>query len=192
MPAPRFTHHALRHFFSDQLKRNGLEDYYWNILRGDIPKGNLKTYVHPTQQDIPPTIPTAPAAHLGLTCRPRSQCDGSGTEKPGTPGSPLTGSPLIAEHKQAFGTTSQDVAGYLVCNKRLRQAIESRWSLLQIRALQPHRFPGLDSLRDQQHRDMSEAEMAKSVIESTNPATGTRELHATTAPRFPGTDSQGL
>lgn len=79
--------------------------------------------------------------------------------------------PLIAEHKQAFGTTSQDVAGYLVCNKRLRQAIESRWSLLQIRALQPHRFPGLDSLRDQQHRDMSEAEMAKSVIESTNPAT---------------------
>lgn len=52
LPAPRFTHHALRHFFSDQLKRNGLEDYYWNILRGDIPKGNLKTYVHPTQQDI--------------------------------------------------------------------------------------------------------------------------------------------
>lgn len=46
------TPHALRHFFSDHIKRSGIDPYWWNILRGDVPRGNEATYVHPTLEDI--------------------------------------------------------------------------------------------------------------------------------------------
>lgn len=49
---PPWRPHAFRHFFSDTLKRNGCDEYWWNILRGDVPRGNLSTYVHPTREDI--------------------------------------------------------------------------------------------------------------------------------------------
>lgn len=47
-----FTAHAFRHFFSDALKRNGCDDYWWHILRGDVPRHNQDVYIHPTEQDL--------------------------------------------------------------------------------------------------------------------------------------------
>lgn len=47
-----FSPHSLRHFFSDYVKREGVDPYWWNVLRGDVPSGNEATYVHPTLEDI--------------------------------------------------------------------------------------------------------------------------------------------
>lgn len=48
----RITTHCMRHYFSNELKRSGIDPYWWNILRGDIPKGNEATYVHPSHEQI--------------------------------------------------------------------------------------------------------------------------------------------
>ncbi len=71
----RITPHSFRHFFSDEIKRNGIDPYWWNVLRGDVPRGNEQTYVHPSLEDIrghyrqhapdigpPPYNPPAPQA----------------------------------------------------------------------------------------------------------------------------------
>lgn len=43
----RLNPHGLRHYFSNEIKRNEIDPYWWNVLRGDIPKGNEKRYIHP-------------------------------------------------------------------------------------------------------------------------------------------------
>jgi len=48
----RITPHRFRHYFSDALKKNGIDPYWWNVLRGDLPRGNEKTYVHPSLVEI--------------------------------------------------------------------------------------------------------------------------------------------
>lgn len=47
-----FTAHAFRHFFSDELKRNGCEDFYWHLLRGDVPRHNMDVYLHPKPEEL--------------------------------------------------------------------------------------------------------------------------------------------
>lgn len=50
--ADRLTTHGFRHFFSDYMKKQRIGDFWWNTLRGDIPKGNERTYVHLGIEDI--------------------------------------------------------------------------------------------------------------------------------------------
>lgn len=47
-----FTAHAFRHFFSDELVRNGCSDFFWHLLRGDVPRNNRDVYLHPTDDEL--------------------------------------------------------------------------------------------------------------------------------------------
>lgn len=51
-----FATHSFRHFFSDHIEKEGLDkgvgDFWWDVLRGDTPKGNKGTYVHLRVEDI--------------------------------------------------------------------------------------------------------------------------------------------
>lgn len=42
----RLTSHAFRHFFSDFIEKANIATNWWDVLRGDTPKGNRGTYVH--------------------------------------------------------------------------------------------------------------------------------------------------
>jgi integrase len=52
-PKHRRNSHSFRHFFSNHLElESKATRYWWNVLRGDIPKGNQRTYVHPKLEDL--------------------------------------------------------------------------------------------------------------------------------------------
>jgi integrase len=49
---PDITFHSFRHYFSDTIKRNGIDSYWFHVLRGDVVRGTEGVYIHPTVDDI--------------------------------------------------------------------------------------------------------------------------------------------
>lgn len=49
---PPITLHAFRHYFSNHIKRAGIDSYWFHVLRGDKAQGTEAVYIHPTRADI--------------------------------------------------------------------------------------------------------------------------------------------